>query len=801
MNQTKRFLLKLPKVIGFLALFVTIVLLIAASILYLRKDAIWLASKQQMNSSLKGSIGYESISLSFPEHFPNLSLSVVNFSFIDSTSKSQVLHIGKLKADIDLLSVLFFNPTLHTIVVEDASFILFANAKGDLNFSILNQKKEAEKSKDTSPFSLHFDIPLKKIILKNVSFTSINSHLEQSFHARAIKTEIQIRKSNGEYYFKIKGPVFSKGLGFNTRLGYFIKDKQVDVFLEAKIPKDEEKIVLMPSYIEIEKESYHLNGYVVPFTEEVMQLIIHTDNAVVNKVLTCLTPNIESKIRPYQVTNSVHAVITIAGPIVPNQDPKIDLRFWSSNNQFKFMDLPIIVSNIQFEGIVCNYYDKNQVPGDPNTLFELVNVNGRIGYGNLTTHLKIVDIISPKMDAEVALNVDLKTIADSMPDLPFERLRGVVKLNINYKGTIPEGHELSQMAKWKYSGEINFDSIGFMAGGIEYKNINGKLKLKNDEAVFPKGFSFDIANNKVKMAGYLSKPLQHLIFPDTLLEMYLKLQSPYFDINQLMVKSNLKKRKTNKPLQTINKLTENTRFFIDFDIKQALFRKLVVNNLKGQLNKRGQSMALKNIFLETSGGTMQLAVEANQLDETLQSGTAYVKINNMDVKKLFRGMNNFDQKTIEAKHLEGKFSAIVNFSTNFSDDYQIIPKSMQGNFDLQLRNGHLKNFDPIQDISTFLFRRRNFKDIRFEKITQKAVLKGNTLEISDMKVQSNVLTLFIKGKYSFDNEVDLKIRIPWVNFASKDNYSEAVQKDLSDANALHIRAFTKNGKLAFGLGK
>ncbi len=803
----KKLIQKSLRIFLYVLVAIAILLLISISVLYVNKDEIWISTKENLCKILKSNVEIESVGLSIPLHFPNLALKVKNLSITDSLSGSQVFQINTFDADIDLWSVIMFKPKINAVTVEDASLDLMSDSLGNLNFSILSIVDTSKTKAIPKPISLHFDMPIQKIILKNVAIHLINVSEHKNIGLKAINTEITISQSKGETNIEVNGPVYFNGLGFDTRLGYFLKDKTVDAHISAKIPVNENKLYFLPSYVVIDEESYNVSGYFKPDIYPDIAIIIQTDNAVVTKVLPCLSQNVALKIADYQVTNTVHAVITIAGPLLPNQDPSIDLRFWSEGNIFKFKDWPITISGINFEGIVCNHMNPDINRGDPNTSFEIRSVTGKIGPGDLAANIKIFDLINPTIDVNADVNVNLANLASSFHDFPFEQAKGNAKLNINYNGQFPAGKELSLLSEWQYRGYILFDEIAFKAGGIYYENINGKMKFRNDTVTLPKDFTFNIAGNTVLASGNIYKPIQHFIMPETLLQAYIKLQSKYFDINKLMVKSTGKpvatksRSSSQKSFATVKKVLKNMRFVIALDFKEALFRKLKVQNLKGELCRFDENMELKNIHLGLSGGKMQVNMKANNLDTDKQQGTASIRIRNIDVRKLFYGMDNFDQKAITSQNLEGKFDADIIFATRFADGYQIKPSSMTGKLDFSLRNGHLKNFEPLQNISKFIFKNRDFTNISFDELSQHATLKGIKLDISEMKIQSNVITLYVNGSYSFDNNVDLKIRVPWFNLRSNDKYLEALQKDPEHAKAIHIRAYTKAGKISFGLGK
>jgi len=794
---------------GYLIAFLFALLLISASILYANKDKLWVSTKERLAVALKSNVVIEAVELSFPLHFPDLALSVKNLSITDSASGSKVFHINKFHADIDFFSILKFSPRIKAVLIQDASLDLVADSFGLLNFSVLNASHDTTiLNLESKPVSLHFTIPIDKIVLKNVAIHLLDTLNHKNIGLKALDVAIELMQKSGETNIDVNGRVYFDGLGFDTRLGYFLKNKTVEAHIQAKIPAGEEKIYFLPSYVVLDAETYNVSGYFKPDIYPDVNIIIQTDNAVVTKVLTCLSENVAKQIGDYQVSNTVHAIITIAGPLFPNQDPSIDLRFWSEANNFKYKNVPVTVEGINFEGIVCNHVNPNEKRGDPNTSFELRNVRGKIGFGELLANIKINDLINPTVDLNADLHIALADLANSIKGSPLQHLSGNANLNIFYNGKLPAGKELSLLPEWQYNGYLLFDNIAFKAGGIQYENINGKLNFRNDTLSLPKGFSFNIAGNKVRASGQIYKPVQHLIMPDTLLQAYLKLQSLHFDINKLMVKAEnqsavavKKSSKPQKPTQSVNSVLQNMQFVISLDFKEALFRKLKVRNLKGQLKRNGQNMELKNIYFGMTGGEIKVNMSATKLDTDQQAGSAKVSIRNIDVKKLFYGMDNFDQMVVTSTNLEGRFDADIVFATQFADGYSIIPRSMRGKIDFELRNGHLKNFEPLQNVSKFIFRNRDFTDISFSKLSQHATLYGKKLEISELKIESSVITLYVNGTYSFDNLVDLKIRVPWFNLKTNTKYLASLQKDPVHARAIHIRAYTKDGKLSFGLGK
>ena len=117
---------------------------------------------------------------------------------------------------------------------------------------------------------------------------------------------------------------------------------------------------------------------------------------------------------------------------------------------------------------------------------------------------------------------------------------------------------------------------------------------------------------------------------------------------------------------------------------------------------------------------------------------------------------------------------------------------MNGQLSLVISNGELNHFEPLKRIQKIIFKRRDFDNVRFENLKNQFVLKGQELNMAQMKVASSVLTFFVGGTYSFRDKTDLLVQIPLSNL--KRNPEETELQSL-EGNNLIIRAIDENGEM------
>jgi hypothetical protein len=130
--------------------------------------------------------------------------------------------------------------------------------------------------------------------------------------------------------------------------------------------------------------------------------------------------------------------------------------------------------------------------------------------------------------------------------------------------------------------------------------------------------------------------------------------------------------------------------------------------------------------------------------------------------------NDFNQQTIKGENLDGNISATANFSAEVLPNYSIDPPSMRGNISCKIKDGRLINFEPLENISNFLFKKRDFSDVHFAELESYMDIKGTDIDIEKMEVQSNVLSFYVEGRYSFTDSTSMSLQLPLGNLKKRD---------------------------------
>ena len=203
--------------------------------------------------------------------------------------------------------------------------------------------------------------------------------------------------------------------------------------------------------------------------------------------------------------------------------------------------------------------------------------------------------------------------------------------------------------------------------------------------------------------------------------------------------------------------------------------------------------------MQTSGGTFALNGGVTSLNTPPYKMNINCSIVGADISNLFYSFDNFKQSAITHKNLKGQLTTSVNFNSLLKKDYSIQPSSMNGQVILQVKNGALVDFEPLEVVTKYAFKNRGLDNIEFAKLRDTMTINGQDITLSRMEIQSTAFTLFVEGTYSFvAGKTDLSVQIPLSNLKKRDtDYKpENVGIDKRMGASIFLRAYDdSDGKL------
>ena len=195
--------------------------------------------------------------------------------------------------------------------------------------------------------------------------------------------------------------------------------------------------------------------------------------------------------------------------------------------------------------------------------------------------------------------------------------------------------------------------------------------------------------------------------------------------------------------------------------------------------------------MEHAGGKMEMSGSLIAQSSNRHQGKVNVLLQNVDVSKTLEAFNNFGQDGITSQSIAGKISAKVDASLAIDDEGRTYPGTLEGVVDFSLKDGALNNYEPVKKMQNFLFKNRDFDNIRFAELKDRFEIRNGDVKINRMEIQSSVMSMFVEGVFSTKGNTDISIQVPLNNIHRPD----------ADLNPVNIGVDKKGGKSIYLRGR
>jgi len=330
--------------------------------------------------------------------------------------------------------------------------------------------------------------------------------------------------------------------------------------------------------------------------------------------------------------------------------------------------------------------------------------------------------------------------------------------------------------------------------------LNGSANVDNRDLRFSK-LDLETPGGRLTLAGVAEGFTHYIVDRKNGFRTHISAHSTFYDLNPLLShRTKTKKQNGAAPKKqgVPAKAGRHFPFRLSLEADRLLARKVVATQVHASLAYENEVLTVSNLSMHACGGKLtargsmqhftDLQVQASLLD--------------MDVRLLMEQFENFGQKALVSQNLKGRLSADATFTTGLDEKLEVVPESMNADIRVKLSEGHLLDFEPLQRVSDFVFRKRDFKDIMFAEMEQSFRIKGQEFHISNLEIASSVLNLYVDGIYRFKGESNINLRIPWSNLKRRGAgyVPRSLGKEGEDAKGLKLNFHGYPNKLKLSLG-
>lgn len=791
----------------------TIVIIFSMLMTYfaMNRDKIHDRLLTSMREKLQAKVAFDKLEFSLLRDFPLASIELKNVLIADSLYDLHRVPLIKSKSiflQTSIWNLVILNLEINKIVIEDAGFTIFKRLDGYSNDYILNNlsnnKKEPtpeKKEKSTAEFDI------QKIGLYKVNI-SINDSLNAKRFAFNFKDVVcKLIKTEEQMDVFVKGDIFMGGLTFKERKGTFIQNQNLFLDAHFKSAGAAGTLEILPSTLNIGTAHFDLKGHIKTAGKGELKLMLHNDAVSLADAKNILTKKIYSKLEQFSFGGAMNTDVSIQTPLKGGgHDPFITVNAIANG-------IPVNIDGNEidsafFHGTFKNYIDSLSEPGDENSTITFPDFRGIANGIGVKGVVKIISFSNARLELDVKGQGELSKLQNFLNENSMLVKGGNLDFNIIFKANVSNMYDsINDKINGAMSGDLHIKNgtIYSVSKNVSLTDINSTITI-DQNGLHIKQMEVKAPGSDLNITGDAEKVLLFLFSDKSKLKFNCKLYSDNLNLEPVFSENKSKEikpaKKKNKIEQTVSnsvdRILRQSDVDINFKCKHVYVRKFNAYDGTGKISINNNSASISEFSFSHAHGKIKYDAQLTKKSKGYEAKFT-ANVANVSMPDFMEAFENFKQQSLTKKNISGTVNLNINATCDISNGFTIVPNSLHGDLKFNLLNGELNNFEPLVNLSKYIFKNRGLDSIKFTTLSCTADIEGNEIYVNKLYVLSTALSLAMDGTYSFGDNTDLSIQVPLKNLKSNSpQYFTTVENfDKYKGANIFIRGKTEDGKLSF----
>ncbi|MFT4061824.1 MAG: AsmA-like C-terminal region-containing protein [Edaphocola sp.] len=746
----------------------------------------------QVSETVDGNFHIADIEPALLKNFPNVSVRLVGITLSDSLfhkHKKNLADIGSVFVKLNTLSLLTQNPKVKKITIADGSIYLFQAKDGYSNTYLLkpNKKDSVKGGKSKEPDIDDFGI-------ENVTFTFDHFERNKQFKVRVDEMNGHIGSKGDVVNVQTESKVHFYQLGFNLAKGGFIKNKDLKAPLHFTFNKKTSTLKLPLQRLNI--NGTNLSAAINFVFAKPTSYAIYVDAPAIGfkEGVSCLSRAIAAKLDSFDLANDLAVRVHINGSFQYPDTPLVH-AYWQTTHNTLQTALGA-VANASFKGEFYNYYVPGHGRGDDNSAIIINDLSASFQEIPFAANsIVIYGLINPLMKLKLKSKFDVAKLNNILGN-SFDFNQGNADIDLNYTGPVLA----STTQRHTMYGHIRIGNgaMTYVPRNLSFKHCNINIEFAGED-LFLRNTSLSSVRSTVQLDG-VARNFMNVYFLDPGKVVFdWQIKSNKIDLTEFksliaprQAKKSARNTNKNRKIQNISdrlsQVLDKSSMYLHVNVAHLIYDHFDAQQIKADIDLEQTQIGINNASLNHAGGTAAgsatILTNAANLPFKLNA-----TVNNVQIGKLFFAFDNFGQNTLSTDNLKGAFSAKVNLAGALTAAGNLVPRSVNGNVNFELKNGELNNFRPFESIGKLLFKKRHLEHITFNDIKNNMDIAAGKINIAPMSIESSALTMKVEGTYAFDKGTDLSIAVPLRNpYKDKEKALDGNKPQKDKGVILYLRA-------------
>jgi len=776
----------------------------AATWIYFNQDTIIKKLRESVEASINGRFEIGGFRFTPFGRYPGLTFSLRDIHLSDSLyqyHQTPFTEISRLEVTLGLETLLNMNVSIRNLHIYDGSIFIFTRRDGYSNLSAFRSGRE-KPGKGNAHISRLFG-KVKSLQLHNVSFTFADSLKEKYYSGLLQRVSGSYIADRQGWQGKLAGPVLMDSLVFNSEKGAFLKNRAIHLSASVGFNEKTREFSFLPeTYIQLEgQERIGIAGVMsIGAPHGPMEFRFHTSRIRVPVATSILADTLAAKIDKIGIDTYVSADVFLKGHMGEKR-PWVTVNFKTDTFSYH---VPIgSFHGLKTRGSFTNRVDTLLSPGNANSRIRSGRITGFFEKVPVKGSLQLTDLTNPLAGIMLHAKIDSTGLNSLLDTDRYLATGGQISLDMRFYGRLknfynPQNDRLD--GKLDGKARVSNLKIAYLPKSIQLSQVESNISISQDEIIIHR-LDLSDRHNLLHIKGKVSKYLHVILGSPNPARAAIDINIPEWRLNWIEVlvseESKRNRKSSKKFTEIVDRLVNNLEIQANLKAGTLNYHNFRARNVTGKLSMSQNTTSIAPLTLDAFGGRVSLSGELKSPDqhESFALFNAKGKVTGANVSNILYSFNDFGQKALSSKNVKGMLDIDFNFSSRVNPDVSLVPRSMNGYLDMHFTRGELIDFEPFLKIKKIIFKNRPLENVKIAPIRKRFTLKGQEVRIQKMQIESNVLTLFVEGQYSFGDKTDLSIQFPLKNLKKRDEEYEFQTYDSEELRSIFLRAVEENGEV------